>query len=370
MKIAFDAKRLFNNHTGLGNYSRTLVTNLSIYEKIDQYILFAPNTTDSQYLSKFQHLDIVDPRPNISAYWRSFGIHKDLNKLNLDIYHGLSNELPFSSSKIKAKKIVTIHDLFYEKYPQDFSLIDRNIYKLKTEFACKKADHIIAISEATKRDIIEFTGTPDKKITVLYQSCNPYFSTYFPDEIEDDFLTNLPEKFFLYVGTLNKRKNLISILRAMKSLHFSERIPLVVVGTGSKKYTKYLRSFVLANKLETCVFFLGSLVNNKLKKLYKKADFLCLPSSYEGFGIPIIEALSCGTPVLSSRTSAMPEAVGPCGMLVDPTDNMELANSLQKMAFDESMTKRFRSNIPNHVSKFDGKVTAQKLRLLYNNISV
>lgn len=367
MKIAFDAKRLFNNHTGLGNYSRTLVGDLKKYFPENEYSLIAPNTKKSEYLDQFSSFNIIDPEPKISSYWRSFGIKSDINSVKPQIYHGLSNELPFSINGINALKIVTIHDLFYEKYPQDFTAFDRLIYKKKTEFACRNADHIVAISNATKNDIVNILGVDPKKITVIYQSCNQLYQaenlnlqTAFEDEI--------PTDYSLYVGTINKRKNLEGLIKAMGQIPRESLIPLVVVGKGKDSYLTYLKDLINQLKLKDYIRFIGPKSNDTLYNLYSKARFFVLPSHYEGFGIPIIESLFCNTPVISSKSSSLPESTGNCGLLIDPNNISELSSALQKMTESDDLLESFQRNIQNHLLKFSSRFTSGNINSLYKSL--
>ncbi len=180
MNIGFDAKRAFHNSTGLGHYSRTLIRSLADCYPEHQYYLFNPKPSS---LFSFPEKNIQEVRPasfinNIfSSVWRSSWVKNDLKKYKIDIYHGLSHEIPVGIQKTGIKSVVTIHDLIHERHPEQYNAIDVKIYNKKFRYACANADKIIAISEQTKKDIIEFYKTPEEKITVCYQSCNPAFST-------------------------------------------------------------------------------------------------------------------------------------------------------------------------------------------------
>lgn len=364
MHIGFDAKRLFNNNTGLGNYSRTLVRNLKNQFPENDYTLFAPNISDNEYKFEFSDFKLIDPKPAFSSIWRSFFISSAVNQVNPKIYHGLSNEIPYSSSGIKAYKIVTIHDLFYLTYPKDFSLIDRKIYKNKTEFACKNADHIIAISQATKSDIINYLDIPEQKISVLYQSCDTIFQE---KSTISQAISDVPNEYFIYVGTINKRKNLIGIIYAMAMIPSENRLPLVVVGNGQKKYVDWVKSEAKRLDVLKDLFFLGSVNKKSLKVYYENAKFLCLPSFYEGFGIPIIESLFCKTPVITSNISSLPEALGPYGLTIDPYNKEELSFNLQKMIEQDLFKNTLNSGLESHIQQFTSKNTAKKLMIIYDS---
>lgn len=366
MHIAFDAKRLFNNHTGLGNYSRNLVDNINTFSPEVQVSLFAPKVKDSSFFSKYSPFDIHTYNSPMSSYWRSYGMTKEVNNLNPDVFHGLSNELPLNSHKITAKKIVTVHDLFYERFPKDFTFIDQQIYRYKTKKACDFADVIIAISEATKRDIIEFLNVDEKKIQVVYQTCNSIFQQNSENPSVGN--TELPAEFFLYVGTINKRKNLIGIIEAMGGIPIDSRLPLVIVGGGKKDYINQIKARINELGLEKAIFFLGQLDNTELKTLYSKAKFFCLPSFYEGFGIPIIESLFCNTPVLTSDISSLPEAAGDCGILIKPNSIEEIKEGILKLTFDKEYLNKLKNKIPHHLKKYSGHSTNHRLIDIYKLI--
>ena len=180
MQIGFDAKRAFNNFTGLGNYSRTLIETLAHFYPENTYHLFTPNLNTNPRIAAFSKnpsLKIHTPSfpfNKISPLWRSYFINKDILSSGVQIFHGLSHELPIGLSK-KIKQVVTVHDLIQERYPQYYTAIDRKIFTLKLKQACHQADIIVAISEQTKRDIIEFLKIDAEKIQVIYQSCHQQF---------------------------------------------------------------------------------------------------------------------------------------------------------------------------------------------------
>ena len=240
MKIGFDAKRLYCNFTGLGNYSRALVKNVQESFPGNDYHLYTPKIKEREETSFYKHhASFVTHVPDISlkAHWRSYGVGKQLKKDGIDLYHGLSNEIPFTLKKNGVKSIVTIHDLIFKVYPKTYSLIDRNIYDLKFKKSCQLADKVIAISNSTKQDIIKYYGIDADKIEVIYQTCNPIF---YNEATENDKVFkhyDIPSEYLLFVGSIETRKNLGLLLDAYQYLPVQERIPLVVIG-GNRGYEK------------------------------------------------------------------------------------------------------------------------------------
>ncbi len=364
MKIGFDAKRLFFNFSGLGNYSRSVVKHYhQLYEE-DQITLFVKHYEESKFKKDFLTSEycIVDGKKKF--LWRFKNIVKDIEKQDLDIYHGLSNELPYSIENLSTLyKIVTIHDLIFLKFPEFYPLIDRKIYHSKFRRSCNSADKIIAVSESTKMDIIQFFGIPESKIEVIYQSCDDIFYDKIKDCPFPKYIENEKRPYFLFVSSITKRKNLKNVLVALNLIKPENRPLLVVVGDGGK-YKKELEKWVGENNLSRDVLFLGHIKNQELKELYFHAKFSIYPSFYEGFGIPIIESLLCGTPVITSNTSSMPEAGNEIAVLIDPNSVESIGTSIEQLSI--SSEKISDHDILKIKQKFGADEHAMKLHRLYS----
>lgn len=352
MNIGFDAKRAFHNNTGLGNYSRTLIQSLAHYFPENDYFLFNPKKSKSHHLeSKNIHEVLPQGLLNntFSSLWRSKRIVQDLAKMKIDLYHGLSHEIPVGIDKKFIPSIVTIHDLIYKRFPQQFNPADVKIYDYKFNYACTHANHIIAISEQTKKDIVNFFKIDERKISVCYQSCDPKYINKISEEEKEKirFDLNLPQDFFLYMGSLIERKNLLGICKAMVILKQEGiNIPLVVIGNG-KSYKKKVENFLNENNLSNQVIFLSSehyaraypsFINGEcFPAIYQMAIALVYPSIFEGFGIPVLEALWSRTPVITSAISCLPEAGGPDSLYVDPYAVSDIASAMKKLLQDISL---------------------------------
>lgn len=370
MKIGFDAKRLFNNFTGLGNYSRSLVDGLNTFFPNNKYYLFTSkkqNTPDTKDFLNAKY-KIITPQNNFKNIWRSATCTKDINSLELDIYHGLSNELPFGIKKTKVKSIVTIHDLIYKTYPNDFKYIDRKIYDYKFRYACNNADKIIAVSESTKKDIIDIYNISPKKIDVVYQSCHKIFKNSLTEETINKILRhyNIPNNFILYVGSIIKRKNLLGLVKAINKIKDQIDIPLVVIGKG-KKYEQEIKTYISENKLEKLVIF-SQVAYLDLPAIYQRASVFIYPSVYEGFGIPIIESLWSKTPVITTNTSSLPEAAGNSSYFCNTNDNNSIADGILKILNDKDIANKMIQDGLEYVQKFENKNNAKKLMDIYTNL--
>ncbi|SDH89203.1 Glycosyltransferase involved in cell wall bisynthesis [Chryseobacterium taeanense] len=364
MKIAYDAKRFFHNTSGLGNYSRDLIRILAEYYPENEYILLNKNKSErGENILNHKSIRFVETsRGNMS---RQFKMGTDAQNQNADIFHGLSGELPLKWNKKPIRKIVTIHDLIFVRYPQYYSFFDRKIHLWKFKKAAASADKIIAISEQTKRDIIQFLNVPESKIEVIYQGCHQAFkeeqSQEFIQKTKEKF--NLPERFILNVGTIEERKNLLNIVKAIKDT----KIPLVIVGRKTK-YCKAIETFIRKNKMEKQVFFLEGVSMNELAVLYKLADIFVYPSFFEGFGIPLIESLFSKTAVITSNASCLPEAGGPDSVYIDPKNYLDIQAKIKFLWQNESERKRRAEKGFEFVQKFNDKSIAEQLMSLYQKI--
>jgi len=364
MKIAFDAKRFFHNTSGLGNYSRDLLRILSEYEPDNEYILLNKNKSE-RGKEILERSNVKFAQTSKGNFSRQLKMGKDAQKLGADIFHGLSGELPLKWDQKPIKKVVTIHDLIFVRYPQYYSFFDRKIHFWKFKKAAETADKIIAISEQTKRDIIDFLKIPETKIDVIYQGCHKAFKEEQSPELiqaaKEKF--NLPERFILNVGTIEDRKNLLNIVRA---IHETD-IPLIVVGRKTKYFQK-IAAFLKKNKMENQVIFLEGVSMDELAVLYKLADIFVYPSFFEGFGIPVIEALFSKTVVVTSNTSCLPEAGGKDSVYIDPDNYLDLKAKIKFLWENESERKRREEKGFTFVQKFNDEPIARELMHFYQKI--
>ncbi|MFC4162411.1 glycosyltransferase family 4 protein [Epilithonimonas zeae] len=363
MKIAYDAKRIFSSWSGLGNYSRDLVRVLATYFPDNQYLLFNKKKSErGEAILKLPNVTFVQTTKGTLSRQLKTGI--DAQNNNADIFHGLSGELPLRWNPKPIKKVVTIHDLIFERYPEYYTWIDRKIHFWKFKKASNSADKIIAISEQTKRDIIQFLKVNENKIEVVYQGCHASFkekqSQGVLNQIKKKF--NLPEKFILNVGTIEPRKNLLNIIKALKD----SKIPLVVVGAKKPKYFKLIEKEIEKSKIE--VQFLSGVSMEELAGIYKLAEIFIYPSFFEGFGIPVIEALFSETVVITSNTSCLPEAGGPDSVYVNPENVEDVRAKINFLWDNESERKRRAEKGLQFVQKFNDEVIAEEMMKIYKSL--
>lgn len=364
MKIGYDAKRFFHNNSGLGNYSRDLVRILAEQFPDNQYVLLAKNTSEKTK-KLLDCPNIFFRKISSGNFSRQLKMGVDAQAENCDVFHGLSGELPMKWASKPIKKIVTIHDVIFLKFPQFYSFFDRKIHTWKFKKACQQADVVIAISEQTKKDIIHYFKTPEEKIKVVYQTCHNAFKTSYPDEVRSSIQQKfqLPSSFILSVGTIEERKNLFS---AVKAIHGTD-IPLVVVGKETK-YTQVIHRFIKKNKMQQQVFFLKNVNMEELAVIYQLATIFIYPSLYEGFGIPVIEALFSKTPVITSNLSCLPEAGGPDSLYVDPLNVADIRSKIQHLWENPSERQRRSEKSFAFVQKFSEKQIAKEMMEVYDEV--
>ncbi len=369
MKIGYDAKRIFHNATGLGNFSRDLLRTLSKFYPKNDYFLYNPKIKRNQCLELSKEMKEVLPKSKIwkklSSIWRQGPITKQLLQDKIKIYHGLTGEIPRGIEKTSIKTVVTIHDLIFVRYPELYSFVDRKIYFKKILFAVQNANRIVAISEQTKKDIINFLKVDSKKIDVIYQGCHAVFkesqTAVYKKTVIEKF--NLPDCFILNVGTIEKRKNLLTLVKSIKNVDVS----LIVVGKKTPYYRE-IHAYIKENNLKNKIYFLEGVSLQELASLYQIATIFVYPSVFEGFGIPIIEALYSKTPVITSINGVFSEAGGENSTYVAPLNVNDLRDAIVNLL--SSKTKRDKMSILGYefVQKFNNQNIADSYMKLYNNL--
>lgn len=347
MNIAFDAKRYFNNTTGLGFYSRTLVDGLRRYYPEHTYRLYTPYNKGQLGVAG---QDLRMPNTLLGQVfhpiWRSQGLTSQLKREGTDIFHGLSHELPFGLRQAGIRSVVTMHDLIFLRYPALYPVIDRLFYTQKYRRAAEVADQVVAISQQTRTDLEAYFGIPPAQVQVIGQSCDPTFARFSLREQPDRLAFPLPEAlaipdqdYWLAVGSLTVRKNwhrLLDALFLMKNQ--GNELPLVAVGTGKGAYAEELRE--QARRLDLRVYWVDRHIStHELALLYRRATALVYPSVFEGFGIPILEAMTIGIPVVTSRGGCFEEVGGAAALYADPLRADDLAIQMERVLASEVQVK-------------------------------
>ena len=367
MRIGFDAKRAFFNFSGLGNYSRNTIQYLNQHYPENEYFLYIPrqSSTSAFQVSHGQKLKYPDSFVSklFPSLWRSYLLPGVLDSDKIQLYHGLSNEIPFGIHKYRIRSVVTIHDLIFLRYPEWYKQTDRLIYKSKTLYSCRNSDRIITISNQTKADIIEFYKINPDKIDVVYQGCDPQFYHESAVSRKEEILKkyNLISGYLLYVGTVEKRKNLLNIVKAIHSGKISTT--LVVIGRQTR-YADEVKNYISRYQLSN-IRFLENVPNQDLPSLYQMASLFIYPSTYEGFGIPILEALYSRIPVITTSGGCFREAGGEYSIYVNPADIEQISDSIKKVTDDKDLRLDMINKGYDHALKFNDKNIALNLMNSY-----
>lgn len=368
MKIGFDAKRAFLNTSGLGNYSRTTLNALKKYHPENEYTLFTPEIKIG-LLGNQNEFEIVTPPKSGSkikkSLWRTFHMSEELTKRDLNIFHGLSNELPKGIHKTNIPSVVTIHDLIFIRYPKFYKPFDRAIYFNKVKYACSAATKILAISEQTKDDIVDFIGTSPEKIEVIHQAISPlFFKKTETVRVKEKY--KLPENFILSVGTIEERKNQLSILKAVLAQNI--KTPVLFIGNPTS-YCNDIHKFIAEKAIQEQVIFLKNIPEKDLAAIYHLASLSIYISVFEGFGLPVIESMACGCPVITSNVSCLPETAGDAAILCSPDNIQELGTNIQKILNDTDFKDDLIRKGRTRAEDFRPKHYVEKLISLYSELS-
>lgn len=371
--IGFDAKRIVKNGTGLGSYGRTLVNDLAAAGGFDLR-LYAPDPgIDSLRTQVATGSNVTFCYPPTTGHrpkplWRTFGLVDDLKRDGVQLYHGLTGELPIGIGRSGIKSVVTIHDLIFLRHPEYYHWIDTKIYAWKFRQALKEADHIVAISECTRRDIVELGYlTDESRLSVVYQSFAPRFTAEVSQQQREAtrLRYGLPRRFMLSVGTIEARKNILLAVKALEQLPAD--LAFVVVGRHTA-YTNRVLDYVSQHDLGHRVFMLHGVPDADLPALYAQAETFVYPSRYEGFGIPIVEAISCGLPVVACTGSCLEEAGGPASLYVHPDDAEAMAAAIrQTLRGADGRDERIRQS-QQYIQRFANTDAAQQYAALYHTL--
>lgn len=345
LRIGLNTRYAQRGRTGIENYVINLVDNLGAIDTEDKYVLFQCNYKPKAdihvrenvqpFMSRFPTRPLL-----LRLFWEHIVLFFEIQKKHVEVFHGPSMVLPLFKPR-SCKYVVTILDISNTKYPEAYTFFTRLYLRVFVYLAQKKADKIIVISESTKKDLVEYYNINPQKITVTYLAASSDFKPITErkrlEEVKAKY--SLPDKFILFIGLLNPRKNIRRLILAFQKI--MDKIPdyrLVIVGKKGWLFDDIFKE-VNDQRLEKRVIFVGYVQQEDLPVFYTLASVFAFPSLYEGFGIPILEAMSCGCPVLTSNVSSMPEVAGNAGLLVNPTSVEEIAAGILKLLSDDGLRK-------------------------------
>jgi glycosyltransferase involved in cell wall biosynthesis len=363
MRIGVDAREIIKGRNGKGWYVFHVLSNILKIDKQNTYFLYSDSEIDLPDFANAQKIILKEK----DLLWH-LAMPKRLKADKIDLYWAPTS--PIVPALIKIPTVFTIHDLTNLLFPQTHTLKGRIIEKIFLKTAIKKAKKIIAVSNATKNDVIKFFPKVQDKIQTTYLGFDQAFRKTTPEECLSELKKRkLKPGYILFVGTLEPRKNVTTILEAYSKLgpDIQDAHPLVAVGSKGWKFGPIFEK-VDELKLADKIKFLGYLTPEELAPIYNGASVFVLPSLYEGFGLPPLEAMACGAPVIVSNLSSLPEVVGEAGILVSPLDSDDLAKKITKILSDNVYRQKLSEKSLLQSKKFSWQKTAEETLSIFNEI--
>ena len=361
MKIAIDARMVGPYMHGISRYAYNLIKGIAEAGKSDQYVLITNDNFLNEFVSAYKNFSLKIVRSRLYGIWEQFEIPRTLRAEKIDVFHSPSFFGPISG---ECKVIMTIHDMIHVLFPEESSVFHKIYYKMIVERAAANASRVLTVSENSKHDIVKYLNVPPEKIVVTYNAVEKKFGRSKEDKVKEARLRlGINGRFILYVGNQKPHKNVRLLIDAY--LQLKERIEhqLVIVGQRDKLFQNGLRGM----KLEG-VMFLGEVADELLPCIYRGADVFVTPSLYEGFGLPIIEAFACETPVIAVDTLCAAEIMGNAGLRVDAGCADELASAIYKVLTDDGLRNRLVRQGLTRVKKFSWEETVDRTLSLYDEV--
>jgi glycosyltransferase involved in cell wall biosynthesis len=367
LRIAIDARKL--RDYGIGTYVRNLLRQLSRLDQTTEYVVLCRGgdcEIVSELGSNFRAVPETSPGYSVRE---QFLVPRDLRREKADLFHSPHYVV---SPLTPCKQVVTIHDCIHLRFPQ--YLPNRLGYAYAKSFlwiATHQSDRIMTVSEASKRDILEYFNVPPQKIDVIYNGIDDRFSTPPPEEdvirVRERYQLDGP--FILYAGNIKPHKNVERLIEAFHTFRHNgfEHVKLLIIGDEVSKYAT-LRRAVHRHKLHKHVRFFGFVPDRTLAILYRLATVFVFPSLYEGFGLPPLEAMASGTPVITSNVSSLPEVVGDAALLIDPHDSDAIADAMQRVLSDPALQKAMRERGLARAAHFSWDRSIRRVREIYAEV--
>ena len=369
MKIGIDGRAAkWNRGTGIGTYTYQLITNLSKYDSSNQYLTFLPKNSNLKLGDNFSIKYTSDSSNN--SFWDNVKVPNLLNDFNMELYHVPQNGVGLSDN-VNCPKTITLHDIIPLKMPETVSDRYLKIFIEEIPKILDICDGIITVSEFSKLDIANEFNFPIEKIFVTPLAAEdiyrPINRSYCKNIIKDKY--HIDNNFILYVGGYSPRKNIIGIMEAFSLLNKNLKKDLKIVITGRKglSYERY-RDRAIQLGISDYVIFTDFIPLEDLPLFYNASEFLIYPSFYEGFGLPPLEAMACGTPVIASNVTSVPEVCKNSAILVNPNDVDELSYSIERVLTDSFLKLTMIERGLNTSNKYSWKNTALDTIKAYKNI--
>jgi glycosyltransferase involved in cell wall biosynthesis len=367
MHIGIDCRLPFYQMGGISQYILHLLPALAKLDEENKYTVFHSRKDGRSYLpdaANFHRANLWTPchhrleRVTLAA---------EIVPRSLDVLHSPDFIPPAFGAK---RRIITVHDLNFHYYPQFLTAESKRYYADQIQWAVQAADHISADSHATRQDLIEILRVPPEKVTTIHLAANPLYERTYEESAVNTTLRqhNLSRDFILFVGTLEPRKNLPMLLQAYDLLRreTAVTIPLILIGSKGWIYDEIFAT-IEALGLQQHVRHLSGIFDEQLAHLYKAASLLVTPSHYEGFGLPALEAMHCGCPVIVSNRGSLPEVVGDAGILLNPDDVAAWVEAMAQVMSDSDLRGKMVANGRIQARKFSWQKTAAATLKLYQS---
>jgi glycosyltransferase involved in cell wall biosynthesis len=366
MRIGIDARLVYYSQAGIGQYILNLVRWLAQIDGANEYVLLQSRKDQTTIIEQanFRRVSLWTPSHH---RFEQHALPAEIARLGLDLLHSPDFIPPFRAN---CRTVITVHDLAFLLYPQ-FLTQESARYYSQIDQAVRRADHIIADSKNTRQDTLRLQGAPADKVSVVYLAANPIYRpiplAQARRQVAEKF--DLTGDFILFVSTIEPRKNLPTLLRAYRQLldAYKLDVTLVVVGGEGWLYEE-IPALVKGLRLEERARFLGRIPDEELLHLYNAAGLLAHPAIYEGFGLPPLEAMSCGTPVVVSNAASLPEVVGDAGLLVDPEDVDAWAVALWRVFADDALHEELSQKALARSRFFSWERTARQTLSIYERV--
>ncbi len=371
MRIGIDATALPPQPVGAGNYIIHLVRSLVALKSEVEYTIFAQSSGQDLIAlpegKNYKWVLVPDMKPAIRLVWEQTLFPRLINRSGIELLHSLHYTRPIW---LPCASVVTFHDMTFFLYPQMHTLAKRIFFQLAMKMSSRRANALIADSESTRQDAIRLLRIPAHKISTALlgvdETYQPISDPHALDAIRQKY--KLPMDFILYVGLIEPRKNLPLLIRAFRNLiELEPEINLVLAGRLGWMYTDVV-NLIGSLSVKDRVFLIGYVPAEDLPLVYNLASVFVYPTLYEGFGLPALEAMACGTPVVTTEISSLPEIVGKAGMLVPPNDEAALTHAIQAVLTDQTLHQRYSIEGPERASTFTWDRTGQQTLQVYRKV--
>lgn len=369
IRVGIDYTAAVRQQAGIGRYTRGLIGALAALDRETSYVLLSAGRDPSgrRWPPNFRQCALPLTDRHLSILWQRLRLPLPVEAFTgrLNLFHSPDFVLP---PVARARTVLTVHDLSFLHYPECSSKPLLAYLLCSVPPAVRRADAILADSESTRRDLVELLQVDEERITVIYPGVEPHFAPNGDDGALQAILARygIRRPYLLSVGTLQPRKNFVRLIRAYHALREERHIPHQLVIAGGRGWLfDEIHATIASLRLEEQVRLTGFVADEHLPALYRGAELFAFPSLYEGFGIPVLEAMACGTPVVTSTTSSLPEAAGEAALLVPPNDVDALTEALWCALDDSALRNALRARGFEQVKRFSWAESARRLRAVY-----